>query len=66
MGHLISKEGVKPNLKKLDSMVNWPIRKNVKALREFLELTNYYRKFIRNYGIIAALLAALLKNDAFI
>lgn len=66
MGHLISKEGVKANPKKLDSMVNWPVPKNVKALRGFLGSTGYYRKLIRNYWIIATTLTTLLKKDAFI
>lgn len=46
-------------------MDDWSTPKSIKSLRGFLVLTTYYRKFIKNYGLIVSFLTTLLRNDAF-
>ena len=63
LGHIISKHGIKPDPKKVEAVKNFPTPQHVKNIREFLGLSNYYRRFIKNYAKITKPLNILLEKD---
>ena len=53
LGHIITKEEVKPNPEKINYIKNFRPLKNVKDVQSFLGFAGYYRKFIKNFSTIA-------------
>lgn len=65
LGHVIEQGVAAMDTDKIQAVQDWLVPRTLKALRGFLGLTGYYRRFIHNYRVIAAPLTALLKRDTF-
>jgi hypothetical protein len=63
LGHVVSKEGTRPNPGKIEVVLHFPTPKTVTSVRLFLGLTCYYRKYIRGYSRLAGPLFELTRKD---
>lgn len=63
LGHIISEKGVEVDRAKIATVADFPQPRNVKQVRSFLGMCNYYRKFIKDYSNICAPLLNLLKKN---
>ena len=62
LGHIISKNGILMDPKKLRVIQEWPPPRNVHELRSFLGMCSYYRRFIAHFSMIAGPLHDLTKK----
>ena len=50
LGHIVSKNGIKINPKKIEAIIKWPQPRTVTEVRSFLGFCNYYKKFMYQYA----------------
>jgi len=62
VGHVINKYGIKMSEEKISKVMNFPIPKFGKQLKQFLGLANYFRDHVRNHSTLAQPLDKLIGN----
>ncbi|XP_029157207.1 uncharacterized protein K02A2.6-like [Nylanderia fulva] len=63
-GHIIGKDGIKKEKKKMEAVEKLPRPKNVSEVRAFIGLINYYGRFIENMSDMLKPLNDLLKKNS--
>lgn len=53
LGHVINEEGAKPGELKVKAIKEYPIPKDAQEVRRFLGLARFFRKFVKNFALIA-------------
>jgi hypothetical protein len=66
LGFVISANELKMDPEKVEVIKNWPSPRNVFEVRSFHGLASFYRKFIRNFsGICAVMMDTVYKRHKF-
>ena len=50
-------------VEKVDRVLSWPQPKNMKDVRKFLGLANYYRRFIKDFARVARPINVLMRKN---
>ena len=62
LGHIITREGIKPDPKKIEAVKGMRRPASKKQVRQFLGLASYYRQFVEGFSEIAKPLYQLTKE----
>ena len=64
VGHIVGRGTIRPDPSKIRAVEEFPVPTTVTALKGFLGLANYYRRFVAGFATIAHPLYELLKKGA--
>ena len=63
LGHIVSKDGVSPDAEKIRLVEEFPTPSNAKNIKQFLGLSGYYRRFVKDFSRTASPLTEILRKD---
>ena len=61
--HIVSKERIRVESKKIEVVVEWKPPRNVTEVSSFLGLADYYRRFVKGFSMTAAPMTRLLQKN---
>ncbi|UYV63094.1 hypothetical protein LAZ67_2003108, partial [Cordylochernes scorpioides] len=64
LGHITNQQGIKPAEYNIKAVRDLPHPKKVKEVQSFLGMCSYYRKFIKDFSLIADPLTGLIRKNA--
>ena len=62
LGHIISKEGISVDPKKIEAIMNWLTPRNVTDVRSFMGLAGHYRRFIGGFSKVSHSITSLQRK----
>ena len=63
LGHVISESGMATDPEKVAKVRDWPVPRTKKELSSFLGLCSYFRKYVKDFAVIASPLFDLTRKD---
>ena len=62
LGHVVSEKGVQPNPTNVAKIMEWPVPKTPKQVRQFVAMGSYYRRFIKDFAKLVRPMVDLTKK----
>jgi hypothetical protein len=62
LGHVVSRDGIRSAVDRIDAVLAIPFPRNARELRRFLGMTNYMRDYIPHYSTLAKPLTREINN----
>jgi len=63
LGVVIEPSGIEMEKEKIDGVLSWPEPRNIKDVRKFLGLANYYMRFIKDFARVARPMNMLTRKN---
>ncbi|KAJ3659560.1 hypothetical protein Zmor_011244 [Zophobas morio] len=63
LGYLVNNDGIRPDPKNVEAILQYPIPTNAKEVHRFVGIARYFRKFINGFSVLTKPLYDLLKKN---